>query len=472
MGKVLHGIDGVCKVYEEGEVSVDKRGEPDRFGFMKRLWNVAHYLTVCWMTAAGCASAEDWILDAGAKSGPGAWATPPIGTSVQWVAADPRERPVRRVMRVTSVQGGGVVYTKGDVWPHKRKELDTCVWRMRNTGSRSVELEIHFLEQSGLSRFWHRVRVPPDGLWHDGEAALHWFSRMYRVMPRWEWVRYMGVVIRTPGSVDIERIGVVDAPDRTRVLKSADLQAIAFPDAGDSIRQIVGTEYLVLTDAPEVSLPEVKAKAETLMKWLREDLAFLPRVEERAPLLLFRGEEAYRGFPAQWAKHTGGKLHEAGLSGFTLNGLAAAYVDPEFSRIRQVWFHELVHAWIGRTGRLADDGSWLQEGLASYYQLRLFPWARIDREVRAGLQDEKNRTPLGVLCNGEELQFEQYWQAATVVRMLVEEEPWRSRLPTLFKEVWKRDTTDLRVLLRPVYGVSGTEFGRAWKAFCEKTYGN
>ena len=399
------------------------------------------------------------------------WARPPIGTTVQWLPRDPNERPIRRVMRVTSLQGGGSVYTKSAVWPHKRTELDTCVWRMRNPGKHAMHVEIHFLEQSGRSRFWQRIKVPPDGQWHDGEAALHWFGRMITVMPRWEWVRYMAVVVRSPGAVDIERIGVVDDPGRSRWLKSADLQDLAFPGQTAGVRQAIGREYQIVTDAPEAPLPEIKAKAETLMGWLREDLAFLPKVEERAPLILFRGEAAYRGFPARWAAHTKGDVLEAGRSGFTLNGVATAYVDPEFPRVRQVWFHELVHAWIGRTGRLADDGGWLQEGLASYYQLRLFPGARIDFSVMEGLRNPNERLPLGTLCSGEELEFEQYWQAATVVRMLVEEDPWRKKLPKLFEEIWKRDTTDLRVLLQPVYGVSGVEFGRAWRSFCEKTYG-
>jgi len=105
---------------------------------------------------------------------------------------------------------------------------------------------------------------------------------------------------------------------------------------------------------------------------------------------------------------------------------------------------------VGGSGRgIGRRRALVARGGGRYYQLQVFRRARIVGEVMAGLRNASDRTPLGQLCSGDEINFDQYWQAATVVRMCVEEDPRRRTLPVLVQEI-----------------------GKAWRNFCEKTHGN
>jgi len=86
--------------------------------------------------------------------------------------------------------------------------------------------------------------------------------------------------------------------------------------------------------------------------------------------------------------------------------------------------HEFVHSVLSNHMLIDSSHSdWWQEGVASTYQLRSHPQDDFWPMVREGLQNPEMRSPLGQLCNGGSIPMHRYWQAATLVQMLLTDIP-------------------------------------------------
>jgi hypothetical protein len=117
-----------------------------------------------------------------------------------------------------------------------------------------------------------------------------------------------------------------------------------------------------------------------------------------------------------------------------LQAIATAGWDPEKGSLRPVFLHEFVHSFFELSAGLPQEGGWVQEGLASYYQLQFHPQADLAKIVQAGLRDPKSHLPLKDLCSGKRIPTNRYWQAMTVWQFLLSTPKYREKLPHALRE--------------------------------------
>ncbi|MCG3182273.1 MAG: hypothetical protein ICCCNLDF_00335 [Planctomycetes bacterium] len=112
--------------------------------------------------------------------------------------------------------------------------------------------------------------------------------------------------------------------------------------------------------------------------------------------------------------------------GYAIQDIATSYIDDELGVDRPVFFHETVHAAAARQLRLIPGNpqhSWLQEGLANYLQLCLFPESlgleTYPRLFKEGIGEKTYFLPLKQLLNGR-IELRHYAQLAALTAWLVE----------------------------------------------------
>jgi hypothetical protein len=153
-----------------------------------------------------------------------------------------------------------------------------------------------------------------------------------------------------------------------------------------------------------------------------------------------------------------------------VQGVATSFWDPRQGTLRPVFTHEFMHALLSATLHLDNTSEWLQEGLAAHYQLRFHPQDNI-RAVVTNSLDAADADTLAKVCSGARIPLDQYWVAATLCRMVLEDPALAAKLPAVVAAVQKSGSTAIGPLL-PVLGLSREELDAKWRAFCRRHYGS
>jgi hypothetical protein len=138
--------------------------------------------------------------------------------------------------------------------------------------------------------------------------------------------------------------------------------------------------------------------------------------------------------------------------------------------LRPVYAHEYVHGLLSQAALVPNSGEWFQEGLATHFQMQFHPQKGLSRQIAQDLQNEAKLAPLADVCNGKKVALNQYWQALTVVDLLLAHESYRPQLPALVAAFQKSGSTDLGPQLEPVLHTTWPEFTTAWKEYCRKAH--
>ncbi len=300
---------------------------------------------------------------------------------------------------------------------------------------------------------------------------LRFFRSFGARIPSWETVRRFAIRLRGETEIWVDDVEWVEQPGLGPALELRELREIAFPNApSGTVRLVRAAEYAVMTDCAELDLALTRAALESLTRDLRLHFPFLPPPPRPATLLVFAREEDYRSFPPRLAERLLSAASPPTTDGFTILGIATSYWSPEKGSMRPVFFHEFVHAWLSQAGGLVCEGHWLHEAVANWCQLRLFPEDGFDAHIRRLIETGAMR-PLRELCSDRPVRRSDYAQLVAVYRMLFSREPYRSRLPELFKAVRERSSFDLDRSLRAAFGVDWQQLEADWRSFCAETYG-
>ena len=117
-----------------------------------------------------------------------------------------------------------------------------------------------------------------------------------------------------------------------------------------------------------------------------------------------------------------------------------------------------------------NHGDWLHEGLAARTQLHFHPQPGFDKIVRAGLADPAARTPLAELASGRPIPVQRYWQAATLVELLLESPQYAPLRPALIDGLRKSGSAELGPHLEDVLKTDWAGLEADWKRWCEQRY--
>jgi hypothetical protein len=136
-----------------------------------------------------------------------------------------------------------------------------------------------------------------------------------------------------------------------------------------------------------------------------------------------------------------------------------------------VYTHEFVHSLVTHGALMDNSSEWFQEGLATYYQSQIYPQANLPRMIIDGIEKKGFRTPLPQLLDGRAIPMTRYWQALTVIELLLTDAAYRAKVPELIAAFQKTGSTDLGPHLESVLKTTWDEFTGKWEEHCRRVYG-
>jgi hypothetical protein len=372
-----------------------------------------------------------------------------------------------------STKGSGGLYAKSGRIPAdwlKYRDLTFWMYRSPDEAARhpTSHLEVQLLEANAHAHFWRKVDVDHTG-WKRYTVPLRWMRWGNGCVPRWDHLDRIGFWFRDAAEVEIDAVALVEGTEpRSAELSADELRNVAFPGAkADEIKAAQTKNIWLLSDARTLNEPQLVKHLEAVADSIFRELPFLPRPETATPLLVFATRDEYRQFVPRFAA----QLNSAGApptsGGFSLQGVSTSYWDETQGTLRPVYTHEFAHGLLARSLRIPNSGEWLHEGLASHFQMRFHPQKDLPQIVSQGLKDEPR---LSDLCSGKKIALNQYWQAMTVVELLLSHETYRQHWPELIAAFQKSGSTNLEPHLESVLHTTWPQFTQDWQAYCRKQF--
>ncbi|HEY1065840.1 MAG TPA: hypothetical protein VGE52_07015 [Pirellulales bacterium] len=377
------------------------------------------------------------------------------------------------VLKIKTAGGAGLATNKG-VRPDALGEYDAVeAWIYRpapkpgETPQPNV-IEFQFVEADG-AKFWRKIELSHNG-WKKIRAELPFFRSSENRLPRWSRIERVVLWFRDGVELLIDDLAVVKTNSGGATLQPDDLARLAFPGStSDAVQTVTHDGVVVVTDRPRTDAEAVLEKLVAVQKRVATDLPFLDAPAFPVPLLIFNKHENYGAFIPRLAAEFASEAGVPTSDGFTALGIASSSWSPELKTERPVYVHEFIHALLSSRLDLPNHGEWLQEGLASHYQLQFIKQADFNKLVAGQLSDGRYK-PLETLTNGEAIALSDYWQAATLCEMLLNDEKYRAKFPALVSAFRRDGSTDLRPLVEKELGVDFKTLLNDWRNFCEKTY--
>jgi hypothetical protein len=338
----------------------------------------------------------------------------------------------------------------------------------------STPIEVQLIESDGKTRFWRRVDLAGSG-WQEVRLPLRWFRWADGRVPQWDKIERFQFWFREESHLTIDSISARDdSAELSADLTIDDLQPIAFPDAAPSKVRTVRTDEAVLTtDAAGLETEALSVHLLGVATEIRKELPFLPQPRSPPFFIVFAAPAEYREFQSRLARQFGGTGQPPTTDGYTFHGIATSSWDAKQGSLRPVYTHEFTHAFLSRSVLLPDgSGDWVQEGLASLFQLRFHPQAGFAKIVQQGTANATHRMPLKDLCNGKRIPMNRYWQAATVWQMFLTTKKFESHVPKLFDAFHSNRSTDLGPAIDPLLRTTWEDLEREWLDFCRVNYGS
>ncbi len=372
--------------------------------------------------------------------------------------------------------GQGGVYSRSGLVPgdwRAYQAISFWVYRGRQEAAAhpmSV-CEVQILEADGKARSWRKLELSHTG-WKQVTLPLKWFRWGSGRAFRWDRVDRVGVWFRDAGNLTLDQMVLrAGRLENSADISLADLSGLAFPRAQiHTITKVHREGFWLLCDSDQLDAQSLAKHLVQVRDQLLRDWPSLRDASADAVLIVFSKEANYRQFSPRLAQKLNASAQPPSSEGYTLHGVATSFWDPQKGSIRPVYAHELIHAMLTQYGRITDDGSWFQEGVANYYQLRFHPQNSLSRIVREGLTNASHRTAFSELCQGKPIPTTRYWQAATLIEMMLAQQKYRQHLGKLVAAFQRSGSTDLTPHLRPILATDWDGLTEDWKAYCRKKY--
>ena len=352
------------------------------------------------------------------------------------------------------------------------RALSLWVYRAQREAAvreRSV-CEIVVTEKHRRVQFWRRVDVSHTG-WKRIVLPLRFFRWRTGTVPRWQSIYSLELRVRGHSDLTFDTICLEQTHDpQAAFLSQHDLTLVAFPQtAPHRVRWQRGPRADVVTDSRQIAIKQLVKHLEAVTTAVHQRLPFLPPTTRRPLLIVFEHPADYQAFTPRLAARLGGVGPPPKSSGFTLQGIATSHWNPRIGTLRPVYTHEFIHSLLSTQARIGNQGEWLHEGFASLFQRQFHPQQNLEQIVRDGLDKPTHRLPLQRLCNGTKVPANRYWQAMTVVELLMEKR-YARRLPNLFAQFARNGSTDLGPYLKTELATDWQQLTEHWRVYCRQAY--
>jgi hypothetical protein len=308
---------------------------------------------------------------------------------------------------------------------------------VRVTGAQEpVALRWYGLDAANYAVWQRRFTVKPGDGWARLEFPLALWRWGNSRIGDWSDVRALGLQVESRfGELWLDDVRLLTGSrGEANALPDSDwLTKLAFP--GRTVRSHTADGCLVATDAPDAlsddNLKLFAANMSRTRAWTKRVFGEAARpVLKGQPvaLLIFTTRAEWLAFYERLGKEWDAVIPPPQSGGYTVQDIAASTFDPK-QGVRPVFLHEGAHAIFSRDLRLltgVPEHSWMQEALANYLQLCVYPQSarRSDyvKNFAAGVAGDSFFRPLSELM-GKPVTTKHYLQLASLAAFLIEEKP-------------------------------------------------
>lgn len=379
--------------------------------------------------------------------------------------------PTGKACRVSTSGPGAVAFSSED-WPTDwRTNAALSLWVFRRpTDERPETIELRCVENDGRAHFWRKIELRHSGwkLIKVPLSAMRWGDQR---APRWDKVKNLVLFVRQQSELWIDSLWLsAGANKEASELAGPRLARLAFPQSDAARVAVVRRERVeLISDCARIDAEKLADHLQSVAETVLKQLALPEQEGLRGTLIVFDRDSDYRQFVPRLGAYWNAQAAEPQSGGFTVQAIATAAYSEQHGTLRPVFTHEFIHSLLARALRISNRGEWLHEGLANYYQLRSHPQENIAEIVRSGVENPVSHLPLEQLCNGKPIPMNRYWQAMTVVEMLLTDDAYRATLPRLLGAFGTDGSTDLGPRL-DILGKDWASFAEDWQRFCLKHY--
>lgn len=334
----------------------------------------------------------------------------------------------------------------------------------------AIEVVVHEVDANAS---FHRVVELDRAGWTRVELPLRWFRWGEGRAPRWDRVDHLAVSFREPGEYWIDDVELVRPEEGEAALDPTADELASLVEAGmDGAEATVlrTAEVDLVAAAPALDGPQLAEHLADVRAAVVDELAFISDDVGPVPLVILPDDDAFTAFIRRLAAAYTGTTDPPGHDGYAMQGIAASGWSEEFGTLRPTYTHEYTHALVAAGAGLPNLGEWFQEGLATRIQLRFHPQADVPDIARRGMASPSLHLPLPELCSGGPIPTDRYWQAMTVVDLLLEDERYVDHVPALVGAFLASGSTDLAPHLGTVLGVTWEQFEADWREFVARRY--
>jgi hypothetical protein len=327
--------------------------------------------------------------------------------------------------------------------------------------------DLLFLDAANRTVFSRKVVLTGSG-WQQVEIPLEWIAPTPGQVGDWPEVERLAFSFREESHLTFDALQADLGARPRQGISLATMLPIAFPDTpAKEIKTVERDGYVVATNAADCDPATVADILQPVVEQMTKDLPLQPSATP-ARLLIFATRQEYQKFPPRLAEQYGKEAALPQSDGFTLLGWATASWDAQQGAQRPVFVHEFVHSFLETRLGLANSGEWLQEGLATYYQLQAYPQKNVPEFIRDGIAREQ--FDLKALTSGKPIAATTYWQAATLCSLLVRDPTYQPKFKDLIAALRKSRSTALQPHLATVLQVDFDQLTADWKKHCREAF--
>jgi hypothetical protein len=368
------------------------------------------------------------------------------------------------------------IYTRSNVAADWRgvDQITFWIYRSKEEAEKAqrVAAEIHLLEKDGRTGFWRRFDISHTG-WKQYTLPLKWLSPLDGRIPQWSRIDRVGFLFLGEATVLLDDVSA-QTFDKSEgaYLTTEELLKVAFPlRERNELIVVSRPELFFATDAKHEDAKKIADDLADVQKAVEKDFPFLVAAEAPPTLLVFASQQHYREFALRFGKLFGRVAPVPMSDGYTMFAVATGWWEPKYGAKRPTFIHEFVHSVLERRLLLPNRSEWFQEGIATHYQLKMRPQANLAELVMTGLSEEKHQLPFPRLCDGQLIETKHYWQAVTLLEMMMVNKKYNRKLKELVAAFNRTGSTNLAPHLAPVLGTDWDTLKKDWADYCKETYG-
>lgn len=333
------------------------------------------------------------------------------------------------------------------------------------TPARPLVLAVEFYARERKAYFRREVKLTGAD-WRLVEIPLRFVSPGLGKL-KWEECHRFAFRFRTPGSVQIDAIELVET-DRRRPTEvtAEEIGKLAF---GGSARSETNARFAVFSDQPGHDLKAALAEVEKAYVTFSKDFPALAPPPRPVPVLLFGKPADYLAFWTNLAEQYGKTAAAPRPEAHCLLGAAGASVGPD-GKPPEKLSTELARLLLASGYGLSDaGGDWLSEGLASHYEYAA-KGENLHELTKRALVAGKF-LPLSRLLDGKTFPRGYAPQAALFVKYLLEHPSRRDAFDRAIRYMSATGSLNFAAASQAKFGATLRLLEDAWLKWCRKRSG-